>query len=425
MISLCFVFLIIFNNCQSHNDSGGEAAPGPGAANTPSANNGELRSTENLLIAGDDGGLLGQAWAIANDPTLFKMNNSWNIIFSSMDFNKPVKVGNKINYYKCHLTRMSLPPGAPVDSPRSSWVIDSQKAISPTEPPTVLPPAGDWAHWPWDSECVEMGSYVEGVDPVTQQTVKRIYYVGWTTGGYNDLNYKAMRIGFAQWNGSTWVKYAQNPVVLPDNPSWQTLIGSPDVFYDSNSKNWYMYFSTADWDSATQVSRTHLGLTVSTDGIHWGPHQKMDGKWPYPTDKFVGSPLHTDMIKISRPDGKNYALYGWVPYQRSTGGVLPDLALQGLWITYSATPDCSGASDCKEWQPLVYENNGNSYHDSGPNGSYCHQTGFYGRSEIVNENGRPILFYNGHIQKSGDSCNKTADMTYLLFTTLVNPPWSF
>ena len=76
-------------------------------------------------------------------------------------------------------------------------------------------------------------------------------------------------------------------------------------------------------------------------------------------------------------------------------GVRNDLSKQGLWITRSTTPDGSAEADFIDWRPLIFENNGVAWHDSGLESSKCHATGLFS-STLKEENGVFWLFYHGY-----------------------------
>ena len=60
----------------------------------------------------------------------------------------------------------------------------------------------------------------------------------------------------------------------------------------------------------------------------------------------------------------------------------------------SFTPTGTAKNDFFDWRPLIYEDNGVSWHYAGKTGSAHHTTGLFSAT-LVPDNGKLWLFYHG------------------------------
>lgn len=337
-------------------------------------------------IASDETAVLGteslpKGWAVASDPELVNFGNKWWMFFNTieLDFKKKLPI---------HILSASLPKGKGLDSPVTEWVVHPKPVISPGKPGA------------WDERTVETPKYIRGYDATTGKWALRLYYVGWPHQTNNNKDY---HIGFAQWSDEkqAWLKHGA-PVVSGDAP-WEKLngnsfIGDQSLYYEPgkgvNGADgiWHLWYQTASNDKTYRG--VYLVHVTSRDGVTWGKKTIMKHQVPFANKFTQTGPFHLDVFV------KNgyYYFTGFLYNQQ-------DLSKQGLWLTRSKTPDGSGEGDFKDWYPMIFENNGVFWHDSGLESSKCHETGLFS-STLKEENGQYWLFYHGYFRtgKVKDPC---------------------
>ena len=143
----------------------------------------ELASHETLVLETKD---LPKGWAVASDPELVKLGNTWWMFFNSLQLDRK-------RDFPIHILAASLPPGKPLDSERTQWTVHAYPVISPG-------PEGSW-----DDHTTETPKFVYGYDATAKRWVGRLYYLGWRVINKRKGK-KDYRIGFAQWDGAKWKK---------------------------------------------------------------------------------------------------------------------------------------------------------------------------------------------------------------------------
>ncbi len=336
----------------------------------------ELAVHETVIIGAKQ---LPKGWAVASDPELVKFGKSWWMFFNSvkLDFDKGMTI---------HVLSASLPPGEPLSASPDKWTVHPQPVISPG-------PKGSW-----DDHTIETTKYVFGYDATAKKLVGRLYFVGWPSQKNGEKNY---HISFAQWNDvkHQWIKHSKP--VATGTERWEKIngssfIGDQSVHYKKSPGGgigtWHMWYQAVSKPKDGGVSIVHL---TSKDGITWGNKKRLMHKVPF-TSQFVKTgPFSLDVLL---KDGRYY-FAGFLYNQQ-------DLSKQGLWITRSSTPDGGARGDFSEWHPLIFENNGVKWHDSGLESSKCHVTGLFAPT-LREEDGRVWLFYHGYHRTGdvADPCN--------------------
>ncbi|MDF1743194.1 MAG: hypothetical protein P1V19_05830 [Gimesia sp.] len=327
----------------------------------------ELAVDERVVISNED---LPKGWVVASDPELVKFGNRWWMFFNSiqLDFEKGLPI---------HVLAANLPPDVPLSAAPGKWTVLPNPVISPG-------PKGSW-----DDRTIETTKYVFGYDATLKKYVGRLYYVGWPVQKNGQKHYQ---IGFAEWNDERrqWVKHS-DPIVT-GTEKWEKIndssfIGDQSVYYEAGPGRggadgvWHMWYQAVSNPRAGGVAIVHL---TSKDGISWGNKKRLTHKVPF-TNQFVKTgPFSLDvLVKNGR-----YYFAGFLYNQQ-------DLRKQGLWITESSTPDGSAAGDFTNWYPLIFENNGVKWHDSGLVSSKCHATGLFAPT-LREENGQVWMFYHGY-----------------------------
>jgi hypothetical protein len=341
----------------------------------------ELAVHETPIIKNAD---LPDGWAVASDPELVKFGDRWWMFFNSieLDFNKGLPI---------HVLSASLPVGEKLGANRRKWTVHPQPVISPG------------ARGAWDERTIETTKYVFGYDASAKQWVGRLYYVGWP---HQTASKKEYQIGFAQWNESLgkWVKHGE-PVITATEP-WERLrgssfLGDQSAWYEpGDGKNgtegtWHLWYQAVSKPKDGGVSLVHI---TSKDGVTWSDKKRLTHQVPFANQFVKTGPFSIDVLVI---DGQFY-FAGFLYNQK-------DLSKQGLWITRSSTPDGSAQGDFSEWHPLIFENNGVEWHDSGLESSRCHATGLFAPTLRI-EDGQVWMFYHGYFRtgKVKDPCNDTS-----------------
>ncbi len=338
----------------------------------------ELAVNETLIIGSKQ---LPKGWTVASDPELVKFGNKWWMFFNSiqLDFKKGLPI---------HVLSASLPAGEPLSASPDNWTVHPYPAISPG-------PKGSW-----DDRTIETTKYVFGYDPAAKKFVGRLYYAGWPTQTKGRKNYQ---IGFVQWDEKKrqWIKHGK-PVATGTEP-WERMngtsfIGDQSVYYENGPGRhgidgmWHMWYQAVSKPKDGGISIVHV---TSKDGITWGNKKRLTHKVPFPNQFVKTGPFSLDVLV---KDGQYY--FAGFLYNHD------DLYKQGLWITRSSTPDGSRAGDFTDWHPLIFENNGVKWHDSGLESSKCHVTGLFAPT-LREENGRVWMFYHGYFRTADveDPCN--------------------
>lgn len=326
-----------------------------------------LAVDETLIISDEN---LPAGWAVASDPELVKLDDQWWMFFNSLLLD--VKKGLTI-----HVLAAALPPGESLGADRTRWTVHPQPVISPG-------PKGSW-----DDHTIETTKYVYGYDATAKEWVSRLYYVGWPTQHGHQKHYQ---ISFAQWdeNRRQWLKYGR-PVLTGTEP-WEKLngssfVGDQSVYYEPGTGpngadgTWHMWYQAISKPGDGGMSLVH---TTSRDGRTWANKKRLSHTVPFAGGVVSTGPFSLDVLV---KDGRYY-LAGFL-YNHQ------DLSKQGLWITHSRTPDGSGPGDFTDWHPLIFENNGVAWHDSGLESSKCHATGLFAPT-LREEDGKVWMFYHGY-----------------------------
>ena len=327
----------------------------------------ELAANETLIIGSEH---LPKGWAVASDPELVRFGKQWWMFFNSiqLDFDKGLPI---------HVLSASLPPGEPLSARSGKWTVHPNPVISPG-------PKGSW-----DAHTIETTKYVFGYDAAAKRFVGRLYFVGWPEQANGERNYQ---ISFAQWDEKQrqWIKHGE-PVVT-GTERWERLndtsfIGDQSVHYESGTGphgadgTWHMWYQAVSKPKDGGISLVH---TTSKDGITWTNKKRLTHEVPFETQFVKTGPFSLDVLVM---DGRFY-FAGFLYIQQ-------DLSKQGLWITHSTTPDGSASGDFKDWYPLIFENNGVKWHDSGLESSKCHVTGLFAPT-LREEDGKVWMFYHGY-----------------------------
>ena len=327
----------------------------------------ELAVNETLIIHSDN---LPEGWVVASDPELVKFGDRWWMFFNSIElnFDKGLPI---------HVLAASLPPGENLSADPQQWTIHPQPVISPGFKGS------------WDERTIETTKYVYGYDASSEAWVGRLYYVGWPQQKKNRKNYQ---ISFVQWHDKQrqWIKYGKPVVTATER--WEKLkgssfIGDQSVYYEPGTGpqgangTWHMWYQAVSKPKDGGISLVHI---TSRDGINWSNKKRMQHKIPFASQFVKTGPFSIDVLV------KNgiYYFAGFLYNQQ-------DLSKQGLWITRSSTPDGSASGDLSEWHPLIFENNGVEWHDSGLESSRCHATGLFAPT-LREENGQVWMFYHGY-----------------------------
>ena len=173
-----------------------------------------------------------------------------------------------------------------------------------------------------------------------------------------------------------------------------SFIGDQSVYYKPGlgqhgaDGTWHMWYQAVSKPKDGGVSLVHI---TSKDGVTWANKKRLSHKVPFASQFVKTGPFSLDVL--AKDDRFYFA--GFLYNQQ-------DLYKQGLWITPSKTPDGSGQGDFSEWHPLIFENNGVKWHDSGLESSKCHATGLFAPT-LREEDGRVWMFYHGY--------HRTADVT--------------
>ncbi len=352
----------------------------------------ELAVDERVVISNED---LPKGWVVASDPEIVKFGNRWWMFFNSiqLDFEKGLPI---------HVLAANLPPDVPLNATPDKWTVLPNPVISPG-------PKGSW-----DDRTIETTKYVFGYDATLKKFVGRLYYVGWPVQKNGQKHYQ---IGFAEWSDERrqWVKHG-DPVAT-GTEKWEKIngtsfIGDQSVYYEAGSGRggadgvWHMWYQAVSKPKNGGVSIVHL---TSKDGISWEHKKRLTHKVPF-TNQFVKTgPFSLDVFVKNG----HYYFAGFLYNQQ-------DLLKQGLWITESSTPDGSAAGDFTNWHPLIFENNGVKWHDSGLVSSKCHATGLFAPT-LREENGQVWMFYHGYYRtgKVKDPCKDKSKNSGVIGRALV------
>lgn len=352
----------------------------------------ELAVDERVVISNED---LPKGWVVASDPEIAKFGNRWWMFFNSiqLDFEKGLPI---------HVLAANLPPGVPLNATPDKWTVLPNPVISPG-------PKGSW-----DDRTIETTKYVFVYDATLKKFVGRLYYVGWPVQKNGQKHYQ---IGFAEWSDEwrQWVKHG-DPVAI-GTEKWEKIngtsfIGDQSVYYEAGAGRggadgvWHMWYQAVSKPKDGGVSIVHL---TSKDGISWENKKRLTHKVPF-TNQFVKTgPFSLDVFVKNG----HYYFAGFLYNQQ-------DLLKQGLWITESSTPDGSAAGDFTNWHPLIFENNGVKWHDSGLVSSKCHATGLFAPT-IREENGQVWIFYHGYYRtgKVKDPCKDKSKNSGVIGRALV------
>ena len=348
------------------------------APSVPQVFDKELARHETPIITNED---LPEGWTVASDPELVKFGDKWWMFFNSieLDFKKGLPI---------HVLSASLPAGEKLSANRKKWTVHPHPVISPG------------AKGEWDERTIETTKYVYGYDASTKQWVGRLYYVGWP---HQTDHRKEYQISFAQWDDTqkNWVKHGK-PVITATEP-WERLngssfLGDQSAWYEPGKAEhgadgtWHIWYQAVSKPKDGGVSLVHIS---SKDGVNWSNKKRLTHKVPF-TNQFVKTgPFSIDVLIYD----SQFYFAGFLYNQE-------DLSKQGLWITRSSTPDGSAQGDFSEWHPLLFENNGVKWHDSGLVSSKCHATGLFAPT-LHEEDGKVWMFYHGYYRtgKVKDPCN--------------------
>ena len=352
----------------------------------------ELAVDETLMIGNEN---LPTGWTVASDPELVKFGKTWWMFFNSiqLDFEKGLPI---------HVMAAKLPPGHKLSASPDKWTVLPNPVISPGPKRS------------WDDRTIETTKYVYGYDPSTKKFVGRLYFVGWPTQMDGKKNYQ---ISFAQWDEAKrqWVKYGK-PIITATE-SWELMngtsfIGDLSTYYEPGPSRhgvdgtWHLWYQAVSKPKDGGISLVHI---TSKDGVKWSNKKRLTHKTPFPTQFVKTGPFSVDvLVKDSR-----YYFAGFL-YNHQ------DLNKQGLWITSSSTPDGSGRGDFSTWHPLIFENNGVEWHDSGLESSKCHATGLFAPT-LREEDGKVWMFYHGYYRTGdvADPCNDKSKNSGVIGRALV------
>ena len=346
----------------------------------------EIAYYETPIITNKD---LPKGWVVASDPELVKFGNRWWMFFNSinLDFKKGLKI---------HVLAASLPKGQPLSTNRKKWTVHSQPVISPGKEGS------------WDDHTIETTKYVFGYDQTAKQWVKRLYYVGWPK---QDGSKKEYQISFVQWNKkkNQWIKHG-TPVITATE-KWEKLngssfIGDQSAYYDVKNKLWHIWYQAVSKPKDGGISLVHV---TSIDGVNWKNKKRMHHRVPFATPLIKTGPFS---MNVFVKNGQYY-FSGFLYNQH-------DLSKQGLWVTRSSTPDGSKSGDFTVWHPLIFENNGIKWHDSGLVSSKCHATGLFAPT-LHEENGKVWMFYHGYYRtgKVKDPCTNHSKNSGIIARALI------
>ncbi|MCB1593014.1 MAG: hypothetical protein KDI90_11250 [Alphaproteobacteria bacterium] len=352
----------------------------------------ELAVKETPIITNES---LPEGWVVASDPELVKFGNTWWMFFNSIELN--FKKGLPI-----HVLAASLPEGEKLSADPQKWKVHSHPVISPG------------AKGEWDERTIETTKYVYGYDATAKEWVGRLYYVGWP---HQTDQIKEYQISFVQWSDKQkrWIKHGK-PVITATE-AWERLNGSsflgdqsawyePGKGKDGADGTWHIWYQAVAKPKDGGTSLVHI---TSKDGIKWQNKKRLTHKVPF-TSRFVKTgPFSIDVLV---KDGQFYFV-GFLYNQ-------DDLSKQGLWITRSSTPDGSAVGDFSEWHPLIFENNGVWWHDSGLVSSKCHVTGLFAPT-LREEDGKIWMFYHGYYRKGKvkDPCKDKSKNSGIIGRALV------
>jgi predicted GH43/DUF377 family glycosyl hydrolase len=233
------VLLLLFNNFSSPKDGPvnvGGVPIGPDFSKlTPTcfvANPANPILTSNSLLQGAD-------W---NDPSVLKVGNSF-VMYATSDQN----FDGNIKIYRL------------LSTDGSHWALNPTKAVFQANAK-----AGAWDHRAVETPSVIFfnGKY-------------HMFYTGYPTNLNDSSSYK---IGHAvSSNGISWTRDA-NFLLAPTNPSGdpnfdfnQYVVGEPGAVV-FNGKI-HLYFSALGVNQAANGTLQVIGLTTSSDGVHWSPAQ--------------------------------------------------------------------------------------------------------------------------------------------------------
>ena len=338
----------------------------------------ELADHETRILDAKD---LPKGWAVVSDPDLVKFGKSWWMFFNMLQLDRTRDL-------PIHILSAHLPPGEGLDSDPHHWIVSPYPVISPGPPGS------------WDDHTTETPKYVAGYDASAKQWVRRIYYVGWRIID-RKKRIKDYRIGFTQWDGTRWKKHEGS--ILTGTHEWERLkgysfIGDQSLYYEPDQGpngaqgTWHMWYQTTSKANQGGPALVHV---TSDDGVQWVGKKRLSHAVPFANAVTKTGPFHLDVFV---KQGTFY-FTGFLYNQE-------DLSRQGLWITSSRTPDGSKQGDFRVWQPLLYENNGTAWHDSGLTSSTCHATGLFSAT-LKEEDGRYWLFYHGYYRTGAvnDPCH--------------------
>ncbi|PIU00594.1 MAG: hypothetical protein COT74_04390 [Bdellovibrionales bacterium CG10_big_fil_rev_8_21_14_0_10_45_34] len=329
-----------------------------------------VSSADETLIF--DGKSLTGGWTTATDPDVFKIGDTWFMLFTSIK-DWPIKL---------YIVLAKLPSGNTLDSTADKWTILTE----------VLSPSIDSNAW--DARAVETPKYVKGYDHSQGKWVDRIYYTGWR----EDSAIRNYQIGYAEYDGSIYVKHPTP--VLSAAKSWEyfngkSFLGDQTVYFDVSDSSsgpegtWHMFYQV----TSSELADTVLVHATSADGTIWPEANRsiVSAVSSFHSSKPSPGPFHVDVFRHAN---KNY-LVGWSP-------ATSKLSKQGIWaLRFTQNGNGSVTSD-NFWTFLLGENNGTSWHDSGLETSLTHETGLFG-STLVEENGKLWLFYHGVSKRNGEN----------------------
>ena len=173
------------------------------------------------------------------------------------------------------------------------------------------------------------------------------YIIIWTISTYDSIT---CAIGLAtSQDGINWEKYSENPVITKgDSASFDgRWIESPALYYDSNSSEYFMWYTGMGWNWLTQI-----GLARSDCGFIWNKYDEnpviSEGPSGTYDDMWVSVPavIKTDDIYEMWYSAFR-SVYGWdsltIAYAVSLNGI--------YWIKYPENPVYN-----QYFPPYVHEN---------------------------------------------------------------------